>query len=72
MGLVNWTCAHMPWRYTRRAMRNTVSFGVPERVAMEVPDYRSRTAVDLDRRMRPVDLQEAARELTGTILGTAT
>jgi hypothetical protein len=53
-------------------MRNTVSFGVPERVAMEVPDYRSRTVVDLDRRMRPVDLQEAARELTGTILGTAT
>jgi hypothetical protein len=37
-------------------MRDMVSFGVPERVAMKVPDYRSRTVFDLDHRVSPVDL----------------
>jgi hypothetical protein len=47
-----------------------VNLGVPERVAMKVSGHRSRTVFERYHIVSPGDLQEVARKLTGTILGT--
>jgi hypothetical protein len=51
-------------------LRNLVSRGVPERVAMTLTGHKTRAVFDHSHIVSPTDLQEAAADLAGTFSGT--
>jgi site-specific recombinase XerD len=54
----------------RSAARNMVSLGVPERVVMAVGGWKTSSMLHRYCIVSPGDLQDVARRLTGTVLGT--
>jgi integrase len=55
--------------FRRTAVRNLVHSGVPERVAMQITDHKTRSVFDRYHIVTPTELQEAARRLTGILTG---
>ncbi len=46
-------------------MRNSVNYGVPDRVAMTITGHKTRSTFDRQHTLSPADVQEAAGNLAG-------
>jgi len=60
----------LPHDFRRTAVRDSVSSGVPEPVAMTPTDDKTRAVFDRYHIVGPTDIREAADKLAGTFSGT--